>query len=88
MVTSFTRIVIRAFAAPGTAIGTQTAPPNTVMTGLALFLTAFIMAPTFRLRYEAANPPIDRRRDPRAGSLRARERAIPARFMLQHVRAT
>ena len=30
-----------------TAIGTQTAPPNQVLVGIALFLTLFVMAPTF-----------------------------------------
>ena len=42
--TSFTRIVI-ILSFLRTAIGTQHAPPNQVMIGLALFLTFFIMAP-------------------------------------------
>jgi len=42
--TSFTRIVI-ILSFLRTAIGTQSAPPNQVMVGLALFLTFFIMAP-------------------------------------------
>ena len=45
MVTSFTRIVV-VLSLLRSAIGLQTAPPNAVMTSLALFLTAFIMAPT------------------------------------------
>ena len=45
MVTSFTRIVV-VLSLLRSAIGLQTAPPNTVMISLSLFLTAFIMAPT------------------------------------------
>lgn len=84
MVTSFTRIVI-VLSLLRSAIGTQTAPPNTVMTGLALFLTAFIMAPTFQAAYDAGIKPLV------AGEIRemeAFERASgPFRtFMLKHVR--
>jgi len=46
MMTSFTRlIVILSFLR--TAIGLQQSPPNAVLISLALFLTFFIMAPTF-----------------------------------------
>lgn len=44
MMTSFTRIII-VFSLLRQAMGTQTAPPNQVLLGLALFLTFFIMAP-------------------------------------------
>lgn len=43
MVTSFTRIVI-VLSFTRTAIGTQQVPPNSVLIGLALFLTAFTMS--------------------------------------------
>jgi flagellar biosynthesis protein FliP len=84
MVTSFTRIVV-VLSLLRTAIGTQTAPPNTVMTGLALFLTAFIMAPTFQTAYEQGVRPFI------AGEIREQEAfertAAPFRtFMLKHVR--
>ena len=46
MVTSFTRIVIVLSLTRG-AIGTQQVPPNTVIVGLALFLTFFTMAPVW-----------------------------------------
>lgn len=46
MVTSFTRILI-VLHFVRTAIGTQTTPPNQILTGLALFLTFFIMSPIF-----------------------------------------
>ena len=47
MMTSFTRIII-VLHFVRTAIGTQTAPPNQILIGLALFLTFFIMWPTFQ----------------------------------------
>jgi flagellar biosynthesis protein FliP len=46
MVTSFTRIIV-IFHFVRQAIGTQNIPPNMVLTGLALFLTFFIMTPVF-----------------------------------------
>jgi flagellar biosynthetic protein FliP len=49
-VTSFTRIVI-VLSFLRSAIGLQQSPPNTVMISLALFLTAFIMTPTFETSY-------------------------------------
>ena len=44
MVTSFTRIVV-VLSFLRNALGMQQTPPNTVLVSLALFLTAFIMAP-------------------------------------------
>jgi flagellar biosynthetic protein FliP len=57
MVTSFTRIAV-VLSLLRTAIGTNTAPSNTVMVSLALFLTAFIMAPTFQTAYEQGIQPL------------------------------
>ena len=57
MVTSFTRIVI-VLSLLRTAIGLQTAPPNSVMISLALFLTAFIMAPTLQQVYDNGISPL------------------------------
>jgi flagellar biosynthetic protein FliP len=57
MVTSFTRIVI-VLSLLRTAIGAQTAPPNTVIVALALFLTAFVMGPTFQTAYETGITPL------------------------------
>ncbi len=50
MVTSFTRIVI-VFSFLRSAMGLQNTPPNSVLISLALFLTAFIMAPTLQAAY-------------------------------------
>lgn len=57
MVTSFTRIVV-VLSLLRSALGLQTAPPNTVMIALALFLSAFIMAPTFQQAYDAGVRPL------------------------------
>lgn len=56
MVTSFTRIII-VLHFTRSALNTQTAPPNQVLIGLALFLTVFIMAPVFsEINTEAIQP--------------------------------
>lgn len=56
MLTSFTRIII-VLHFLRQALGTQTAPPNQVLVGLALFLTLFIMSPIFiKINTEAIKP--------------------------------
>lgn len=56
LLTSFTRILI-VLHFTRSALGTQTAPPNQVMIGIALFLTFFIMAPVFsEINTEAIQP--------------------------------
>lgn len=59
MLTSYTRIIV-VLHFVRTALGTQSSPPNQVLVGLALFLTAFIMAPTFTEVNEKALKPLDR----------------------------
>lgn len=59
ILTSFTRIII-VLHFTRSAIGTQTAPPNQVLVGLALFLTFFIMAPTFKTVYDDAIKPLSK----------------------------
>ena len=44
--TSFTRIII-VLGFVRTSLATQQMPPNQVLVGLALFITLFVMAPTF-----------------------------------------
>ena len=55
-VTGFTRIlIVLGFIRSG--LGTPTAPPNQVLVGIALFLTLFVMAPTFNaINKEAIKP--------------------------------
>jgi flagellar biosynthetic protein FliP len=84
MVTSFTRIVV-VLSLLRAALGTQTAPPNAVIVGLALFLTAFVMAPVFQRAYDTGVQPL------LAGQIEAQEAfnrgIVPFReFMLRHVR--
>ncbi len=56
MLTSFTRIVI-VLSFTRSALGAQQVPPNSVLLGLALFLTFFTMAPTWsRINHEALQP--------------------------------
>ncbi len=58
MLTSYTRIII-VLHFVRSAIGTQTAPPNQILIALALFLTFFIMWPTFQEINENAIQPLD-----------------------------
>jgi len=57
MVTSFTRIVV-VLSLLRTALGTATAPPNSVIISLALFLTAFVMGPAFQQAYDIGVKPL------------------------------
>nr|WP_199287887.1 flagellar type III secretion system pore protein FliP [Kushneria phosphatilytica] len=57
MMTSFTRIII-VLGLLRSAMGTQTAPPNQVLIGMALFLTFFIMSPVFERIYDTAYQPL------------------------------
>lgn len=56
MLTSFTRILV-VLHFTRSALNTQSAPPNQVLIGIALFLTMFVMAPTFSQIYEEAYVP-------------------------------
>ena len=58
MLTSYTRIII-VLHFVRSAIGTQTSPPNQILIALALFLTFFIMWPTFQEINENAIQPLD-----------------------------
>jgi flagellar biosynthesis protein FliP len=56
-VTGFTRIlIVLGFIRSG--LGTPTAPPNQVLVGIALFLTLFVMAPTFNVINKDAIQPL------------------------------
>ncbi|MDX1669401.1 MAG: flagellar type III secretion system pore protein FliP [Limnobacter sp.] len=59
MMTGFTRLVI-VLSLLRMALGTQNSPPNQVIIGLSLFLTFFIMTPTFNQVYEEAYLPYER----------------------------
>ena len=84
MVTSFTRIVI-VLSFLRTAIGLQQTPPNAVLVSLALFLTAFVMAPTLETSWrDGIKPLIEESIDEETAIERA---TAPLRgFMLEQVR--
>ncbi len=84
MVTSFTRIVV-VLSFLRTALGTQQSPPTQVIVSLALFLTAFIMMPTFEQAYEQGIRPLI---DGEIEEFEAFDRTTrPFRgFMMSHVR--
>jgi flagellar biosynthetic protein FliP len=84
MMTSFIRIVV-VLALLRTAIGTFQAPPGSVLIGLALFLTVFIMAPVYNQINEEALAPF---LNGEISQMEAQERAAePLReFMLRHTR--
>ncbi|MBU5594971.1 flagellar type III secretion system pore protein FliP [Amphibacillus sp. MSJ-3] len=59
LLTSFTRIII-VLSFTRTSLATQQMPPNQVLIGIALFITFFIMAPTFQeINQEALSPLMD-----------------------------
>ncbi|MCW5750088.1 MAG: flagellar type III secretion system pore protein FliP [Alphaproteobacteria bacterium] len=84
VVTSFTRIVI-VLSLVRSALGTQMTPPNVVLISLALFLTAFIMAPTFERSYRDGILPLI---EDRIEEAEAFERTVAPvhEFMRTHVR--
>ena len=51
MMTSFTRLVV-VFSITRSALATNATPPNMVLVSLALFLSLFVMAPTFEKAWD------------------------------------
>jgi flagellar biosynthetic protein FliP len=84
MATSFVRIVV-VLSLLRMAIGLQQSPPNSVIISLALFLTAFIMAPAFQTAYDQGLQPLI---EERIETPEAMEKTVaPFRaFMLKNVR--
>lgn len=84
MMTSFTRIVV-VFSFLRSAIGIQQTPPNTVLISLAMFLTLFIMMPTFQQSYEQGIKPMINEEMP---EMEAMEKAVQPfkHFMLKYTR--
>ncbi|MHB8983481.1 flagellar type III secretion system pore protein FliP [Thiobacillus sp.] len=84
MMTSFTRIII-VLSLLRHALGTQSSPPNQVLIGLALFLTLFVMGPTFDKIYVEAYQPLAENRIQMQEALD--KGAVPLRaFMLKQTR--
>lgn len=84
MVTSFMRIVI-VLSFLRSALGLQQTPPNQVLISLALFLTAFVMAPAFEQAYEDGIQPLMENRINEEQALERIGTPFHA-FMLKHVR--
>ncbi len=84
MMTSFTRIVV-VLSFVRNALATNQMPPNQVLIGLALFLTFFVMAPTWQVINETALQPYMRGELAQTDALV--EAAIPVReFMYKNTR--
>jgi flagellar biosynthetic protein FliP len=81
--TCFTRIII-VFSFLRQALGVQGMPPNQVMTGMALFLTLFVMAPVGRAVHETAITPMMEQQISAEVALERAKKPL-ADFMLTHV---
>jgi len=84
LMTGFTRIVI-VLSLLRQALGTQAAPPNQVIIGLSLFLTFFVMSPTFDKVYDQAWKPFSENRIAAEEAFRRGE-APMREFMLKQTR--
>ncbi len=84
MVTCFTRmIVVLSFLK--NAMGTQQTPPANVIVSLALFLTMFVMAPTFEAAYQTGIKPLINEQIDETTAFE-RTTAPFKKFMLENVR--
>jgi len=84
MMTSFTRIVV-VLSLLRTALGTATAPPNSVIIALAMFLTAFVMGPVLQKSYDDGIKPLVANQISVEDALQ--RASVPLRgFMLKNVR--
>ena len=82
--TSFTRIII-VLSILRQALGTQQTPPNQVLVAIAIFLTLFIMAPTFAtLNAEVIGPYMDGKLPPEVALANGSE--VMKRFLVQNTR--
>lgn len=71
MMTSFTRVVI-VLSFLRQSLGTQQMPPNQVIVGLSLFLSLFIMAPTWtKIQNDALNPFLEEKIDQKTAFAKA-----------------
>lgn len=84
MVTSFTRIIV-VLSLLRSAMGVQQTPPNQVLISLAMFLTFFIMAPTFEQAYQNGILPLINEEISEEDAIK--RTALPFHgFMIGHVR--
>ncbi|GGA39625.1 flagellar type III secretion system pore protein FliP [Paenibacillus physcomitrellae] len=84
LMTSFTRIVV-VLGFVRSSLGTQQAPPNQVLVGLALFMTLFIMSPTLSEVNQVALQPYLKGEISQTDALE--KAAVPMKqFMYKHTR--
>lgn len=83
-VTAFLRIII-VFALLRTAIGTQQVPPNSVLVGLALFMTVFVMSPVWQEVNRTAFVPYNAGKISQAKAFEAGMKPL-SQFMLRQTR--
>lgn len=86
MMTGFTRIVI-VLSLLRQALGTQSAPSNQVLIGLALFITFFVMGPVFDKIYSDAYQPLSENKITMQEALQRGVLPLKA-FMLKQTRET
>lgn len=86
MMTGFTRIII-VLSLLRQALGTQSAPSNQILIGLALFLTMFVMGPVFDKIYTDAYQPLTENRISMQAALEKGAAPLKA-FMLKQTRET
>ena len=84
MVTSFVRIMV-VLSFLRTALGTQQTPPNQVLVSLALFLTLFVMMPTFEAAFDQGIKPLIEGDIEEAESFKRTVQPFRV-FMMSHVR--
>ena len=84
MITAFTRIVVVLSLLRG-ALGAQGTPPNMVLIGLALFLTFFVMQPTFDQAWTGAILPMSEGKMPEIEALQKAAEPFRA-FMVANTR--
>ena len=84
MVTSFTRFIV-ALSFLRAGLGLQSTPANLILISLALFMTFFVMEPTFERAYETGCSRSWTTRSTRRRPIRASPSRF-AQFMLAHVR--
>ena len=83
-VTGFTRIlIVLGFIRNG--LGTPTAPPNQVLVGIALFLTIFVMAPTFTQIKKVAIDPLNQHKITQAQAFQRGQEPL-RQFMFKQTR--
>lgn len=84
MMTSFVRIIV-VFGFLRNAMGTQQSPPNTVLVGLALFLTVYIMYPVYSTINSNALQPYMQNRITQEQAIEAGAKPLRS-FMLRQTR--